>query len=106
MLIDLLARRVGTPTLSCRKKVYMEIVDKVRPMIEGVINSNGYKIDDMEYVKEGSLYFLRVVIDKEGFITVDDCVVVSKLINPILDAEDPISDNYILDVCSKEKGSE
>lgn len=84
----------------------MNIVEKVRPMIEPVIEKNGYKIDDMEYVKEGSLYFLRVIIDKEGFITVNDCVVVSKLINPILDEKDPISDNYILDVCSKEKGCE
>lgn len=75
-------------------------------MIEPIIEQNGYKIDSMEYVKEGSLYFLRVVIDKEGFITVEDCVVVSQLINPILDREDPVSDNYILDVCSKEKGCE
>ena len=50
--------------------------------------------------------FLRVVIDKEGIIDVDDCVKVSKLINPILDEEDPIEENYILDVCSKEKGCE
>ena len=84
----------------------MEIVEKIRPMIEPIIEQNGYKIDSMEYVKEGSLYFLRVVIDKEGFITVEDCVVVSQLINPILDREDPVSDNYILDVCSKEKGCE
>ncbi len=84
----------------------MKVVEKIRPMIEPIIVENGYKIDDMEYVKEGSINFLRVVIDKEGFITVDDCVNVSKLINPILDKEDPISENYILDVCSKEKGSE
>ena len=38
--------------------------------------------------------------------TIDDCVVVSNLINPILDSNDPISDNYILDVCSKEGGVE
>lgn len=84
----------------------MDIVSAVRKLIEPIIVENGYQIADMEYVKEGSLYFLRVVIDKEGYITVDDCVVVSKLINPILDSEDPISDNYILDVCSNEKGSE
>lgn len=84
----------------------MDIVNTVRKLIEPIIVENGYRIDEMEYVKEGSLYFLRVVIDKEGYITVDDCVIVSKLINPILDREDPISDNYILDVCSNEKGSE
>ena len=84
----------------------MDIVSTVRKMIEPVITQHGYLIDTIEYVKEGNLYFLRVIIDKEGFITVDDCVTVSNLINPILDQEDPISDNYILDVCSKEKGSE
>lgn len=84
----------------------MDIVSTVRKLIEPIITENGYRIDEMEYVKEGSLYFLRVIIDKEGYITVDDCVIVSKLINPILDQEDPISDNYILDVCSNEKGSE
>ena len=50
--------------------------------------------------------FLRVVIDKEGTLDVEDCVTVSKLINPILDENDPIEENYILDVCSKEEGCE
>ena len=71
-----------------------------------MIVDNGYILDDVLYVKEDGMNFLRVIIDKEGIITVDDCVKVSKLINPILDEEDPIEDNYILDVCSKEKGCE
>lgn len=50
--------------------------------------------------------FLRVIIDKDGIIDLDDCVKVSKIINPILDEKDFIEENYILDVCSKEKGSE
>ena len=84
----------------------MEIEKKVRNLIETVITENGYTLDSVSYVKEGSLYFLRVVIDKVGLIDVEDCVTVSKLINPILDKNDPIEDdNYILDVCSKE-GSE
>lgn len=84
----------------------MEIEKKVRDLIEEVITEAGYTLDSVMYVKEGSLYFLRVVIDKVGLIDVEDCVAVSKLINPILDESDPIEDdNYILDVCSKE-GSE
>lgn len=84
----------------------MDIEKKVRDLIEGVITENGYTLDSVMYVKEGSLYFLRVVIDKVGLIDVEDCVTVSRLINPILDENDPIEDeNYILDVCSKE-GSE
>ena len=80
----------------------MDIQKKVKDLIESVITENGYMLDDVLYVKEGSLYFLRVVIDKNGGINVEDCVTVSRLINPILDDNDPIEDNYILDVCSKE----
>lgn len=84
----------------------MELLEKVRSLIEEPIKEAGYKLDEVLYEKEGSTKFLRVIIDKEGFITVDDCVVVCRLINPILDESDPIDENYILDVCSKEKGSE
>lgn len=84
----------------------MGIEVKIKNLIEEVITSNGYILDEVIYEKEGSIYFLRIVIDKEGIMDVEDCVTVSNLINPILDSEDPIEDNYILDVCSKEKGSE
>lgn len=82
------------------------IEEKVRSLIEGVIIENNYILDSIEYVKEDSNMFLRVIIDKKGIIDIDDCVCVSKLINPILDEANIISDSYILDVCSKEKGSE
>lgn len=82
----------------------MEIAKKVRDMIESIIISSGYVLDDVLYIKEDGQYFLRIVIDKEGIITVDDCICVTQKINPILDKEDPIEQNYILDVCSKEKG--
>lgn len=84
----------------------MSIEAKIKNLIEEVITSNGYILDEVIYEKEGSIYFLRVVIDKEGIMDVEDCVTVSNLINPILDEADPIEDNYILDVCSKEKGSD
>lgn len=84
----------------------MEITKKVEELVRGIIEENGYRLEEVQYEKEGRMMFLRLVIDKEGFIEVDDCVVVSKLVNPILDAEDPISEDYILDVCSKEKGCE
>ena len=80
--------------------------EKIKGLIEDVIEENNYILDDVEYVKEGSVYFLRVIIDKVGIMDVEDCVTVSNLINPILDKEDPIEENYVLDVCSMEKGSE
>ena len=48
--------------------------------------------------------FLRVVIEKNELLTIEDCVTVSKLINPILDEADLIKDEYILDISSKERG--
>lgn len=84
----------------------MEITEKVKSLIEDIITENGYKLDEVLYLKEDKNYFLRVVIEKGELLTVEDCVIVSKLINPILDENDLGIENYILDVCSKEKGCE
>lgn len=84
----------------------MEIEEKVRKLIQEKIEKEGIILDQVLYVKEGNQYFLRVVIDKKGFIDLDDCVKVSNIVNPILDKNDIIENNYILDVCSKEKGCE
>ena len=79
----------------------MDIVSKVSELISGAVNISGYNIDSITYEKEDGVYYLRVIITKNGPITVDDCVTVSRIINPILDDADLIDDNYILDVCSK-----
>lgn len=84
----------------------MDICKTVRELIESPIEEAGYILDEVTYKKDGKSYFLTIVIDKNGIVTVDDCVTVTKLINPILDEEDPIADSYVLDVCSKEKGCE
>jgi ribosome maturation factor RimP len=82
----------------------MDKASIVKNLISDVINSNWYRLEDVLYVKEGNSYFLRVIIDKDGIINVDDCSRVTRLINPILDEADPIEESYILDVCSMEKG--
>ena len=84
----------------------MEIIKEVHKLIDEPVKEVGYIIDEITYEKEGSINFLRFIIDKDGLIDVDDCVIVSKVINPLLDEADLIEENYILDVCSKEKGSE
>lgn len=84
----------------------MDIAEKVKELIQQSVEENNYIVDSVEYVKEGSNYFLRIVIDKNGIIDIDDCVNVTNIVNPLLDKDDFISDNYILDVCSKEKGCE
>lgn len=82
------------------------IEDKIKKMIEKPINAKGYFIDNIQYLKEDKNNFLRIFIKKEGEIEIEDCVTVCKIINPILDKEDPIEESYILDVCSSGKGFE
>lgn len=82
------------------------ITEKIRNLIESEIKNNGYILTDVLYERENGNNFLRIVIDKEGFIDLEDCIKVTNLINPIIDEADPIEENYIMDVCSKEKGCE
>ena len=84
----------------------MDIAGKVKELIESSIIENGYILDEVLYVKEDGNYFLRVVIDKNGIIDIEDCIKITRLIDPMLDDIDYITDSYILDVCSKEKGCE
>ena len=78
-------------------KLYEE---KTEELIEPLLAERGFELVDVEYVKEGSEYYLRVYMDKEGGITIDDCVEVSRAFNEILDREDYISDAYIFEVSS------
>lgn len=84
----------------------MNIESRIKELLKAAVESKGYIIDEVLYVKEDGNYYLRIVIDKKGIIDVEDCVTVTHIINPILDDVDFITDSYILDVCSKEKGCE
>ena len=78
----------------------MKITEAVRAFAEPVVEANGCKLWDVEYVREGSDWFLRVYIDKEGGVNIDDCEAVSRALDPILDEKDPIPDSYTFEVCS------
>ena len=65
-----------------------------------ITQMHGFELVDVEYVKEAGSWYLRVYIDKEGGIAVDDCEVVSREADPILDADDCIEESYILEVSS------
>lgn len=80
------------------------IEEKVRNLIEKDVNNLGINIDSIEYVKEGSNYFLRITIDSNDVIDIDKCVEVTDVINPLLDEDDLIEESYILDISTKEKG--
>lgn len=72
----------------------------VEEMVTPFLNSNGFELVDIEYVKEGSNYFLRVFVDKEGGIDIDECGKISEFLSEELDKNDPVSDAYFLEVSS------
>ena len=77
-----------------------KIEEKVEQLVKDPIEKLGYSLYDVEYVKEGANWYLRVYADKEGGIAIDDCVLISRSLEEKLDAEDFIEDAYILEVSS------
>ena len=79
-----------------KKNIATEIEQLVLP----ITDANDLELVDVEYVKEGGEFFLRVYIDKEGGVSLNECELVTRALNPILDEKDPIKDNYYLEVSS------
>lgn len=73
---------------------------KTSELIQPLVDKNHFELVDVEFVKEGSDWYLRVYIDKEGGITVDDCELISRAFNEILDKENYIDEPYIFEVSS------
>ncbi len=72
----------------------------VEELVLPVVDAKDIELVDVEYVKEAGEYYLRIYLEKEGGISLNDCEAVSREINPILDEKDPIAENYYLEVCS------
>jgi len=79
---------------------FQDVTEKIRRLVEPVIGERGLELVDLELRLEGRTRVLRVFIDKSGGVTLDDCVEVSRDIDPILDVEDLISSTYRLEVSS------
>ncbi len=73
---------------------------KFEKLLIPIAEASGVEIYDVEYVKEGSDWYLRAYIDKEGGVTIDDCEKVSRRVSDLMDEEDFIEDAYILEVSS------
>lgn len=73
---------------------------KTEELVGPLIEENKFELVDVEYVKEGSNWYLRVYIDKPGGINIDDCELISRALSDMLDEKDFISDAYILEVSS------
>jgi len=77
-----------------------KIEDIVTEMVSPIIEKNHFELVDVEFLKEGANWYLRVYIDKEGGISIDDCQLVSEALGQELDRVDPISQHYFLEVSS------
>lgn len=73
---------------------------KAEALILPIINKNNYELVDVEFVREGSNWFLRAYVDKEGGFSVNDCEKVSREFSDLLDKEDFIEESYILEISS------
>ena len=77
-----------------------KIEERVEELIKDEIENIGYSLYDVEYAKEGPNYYLRIFIDSEKGIDLNDCEKVSNEINEKLDAADYIKEQYFLEVSS------
>ena len=78
----------------------MKITDQVTEFAKPVVESFGCSLWDVEYVWEGSERYLRLYIEKEGGVDIDDCEKIHRAMDPILDEKDPIAESYHFEVCS------
>ena len=79
-----------------------EVERRAESLLEPIVQSLGFELVDVEYVKEGGTWYLRGYIDKPEGITVNDCEAVSRLFNEKLDADEKLGglDAYVMEICS------
>lgn len=75
-------------------------VAAVQGLAERIADELGLRIWDVTFTKEGASYYLRIYIDKDGGVGIDDCEAFSRAIDAPLDELDPIEQGYCLEVCS------
>ena len=73
---------------------------KTEELVEPLVKVNKFELVDVEFVKEAGTNYLRIYIDKEGGITIDDCEIISRALSDLLDEKDYIEETYILEVSS------
>ena len=78
----------------------MKVTDQVSAFAQPIVESFGCKLWDVEYVREGAERYLRLYIDKDGGVDIDDCEKIHRAVDPVLDEKDPIAESYHFEVCS------
>jgi ribosome maturation factor RimP len=77
-----------------------KITDKVFALAKPEVEAEGCSLWDVEYLREAGTWYLRIFVDKEGGVSIDDCERISRRLDPILDEEDPIPESYVFEVGS------
>jgi ribosome maturation factor RimP len=77
-----------------------ELVRRVWSELEPHLIEQGFELVELEFAAQGGRGVLRLYVDRSGGVTIDDCVAVSQLLGPVLDAAEYISDSYVLEVSS------
>ena len=77
-----------------------KITEKVAALAKPVVEEEGCTLWDVEYVREAGSWYLRVYVDREGGVGIDDCERISRRLDPILDEADPIPESYVFEVGS------
>ena len=76
------------------------VTETIEELVTPIINENRLELVDIEYKKEGPNWFLRIFIDKEGGVTVDDCTRISRYIEDLIEVEEVVPSSYVLEVSS------
>ena len=76
------------------------ITEKVEALAAPIVEDEGCELWSVEYVREAGTWYLRVFIDKDGGVGIDDCERISRRLDPILDEADPIPESYVFEVGS------
>ncbi len=87
-------------SFALKEGIYLKITDQVTEFARPVVESFGCGLWDVEYVREGSERYLRIYIDKDGGVDIDDCEKIHRALDPILDEKDPIPESYHFEVSS------
>ncbi len=77
-----------------------KVTETVQTLAKPVVEDEGCTLWDVEFVREAGTWYLRLYIDREGGVSIDDCERISRRLDPLLDEADPISDSYVFEVCS------
>ncbi len=77
-----------------------KLTETVTALAEPIVREEGCSLWDVEYLREAGTWYLRLFIDKEGGVSIDDCERISRRLDPILDEADPIPESYVFEVGS------